>query len=104
MREISVNPGEMHWKEARGYPPGARISILRRDESGRIRTMLIRVGNNFSTGGHTNTIGEEQLVLKGEIQSGGRSYSEGSYRFIPEGASHEPWSSERGAVLLVRWD
>jgi len=104
MRDISVNPGEMHWEEARGYPPGARISILRRDESGRVRTMLMRVGSNFGTGGHTNATGEEQLVLKGEIQSGGRSYSEGSYRFIPEGASHEPWSSATGAVLLVRWD
>ena len=37
LRDISVNPGEMHWEEAQGYPPGARISILRRDESGRVR-------------------------------------------------------------------
>jgi hypothetical protein len=104
MKEISVKPGEMQWEEARGDPPGARISILRKDESGTIRTMLIQVGRNFRTGGHTNTIGEEQFVLEGEIQTGGRSYVEGSYRFIPKGASHEPWSSARGAVLLVRWE
>jgi len=104
MREFSVNSGEMHWEEAPSYSPGARICILRQGENGRIETMLLKVGNNFTAGGHTNTTGEEQLVVNGEIQSGGRSYAEGSYRFIPAGSSHDPWSSSTGALLLVRWD
>jgi hypothetical protein len=104
MREFSVNSGEMHWEEAQSYSPGARICILRRGDNGRIRTMLLRVGSNFSAGGHTNTTGEEQLVLGGEIQSAGKSYGRGSYRFIPAGSSHDPWLSATGALLLVRWD
>ena len=104
MRGFSVSSGDMHWEEAPSYSPGARICILRHAEDGRIGTMLLKVGSNFRAGGHTNTTGEEQVVVKGEIQSGGRSYDEGSYRYIPAGSSHDPWSSSTGALLLIRWD
>jgi hypothetical protein len=104
MREFSVKSGEMRWEETTSYSPGSKICILRKGENGRIRTMFLKVGSNFRAGGHTNITGEEQLVVEGEIQSGGRSYGEGSYRFIPAGGSHDPWSSVTGAVLLVRWD
>jgi hypothetical protein len=65
---------------------------------------LLKLGSNFSMGGHTNTIGEEQLVLKGEIQSNGETYGQGSYRFIPKRSSHDSWRSNKGAVVLARWD
>lgn len=104
MREISINPEERKWEEPVGYPRGTKVTALRRDENGRIRTMLMKLGSNFSMGGHTNTIGEEQLVLEGEIQSNRETQGPGSYRFIPQGSSHEAWRSEKGAVLLVTWD
>ena len=104
MKEICFTPEATDWEEAGCYPPGAKICILRRDESGTIRSMLVKVGSHFSVGGHTNTTDEEQLVLKGEIQSSGRSYREGSYWFVPKGTSHGPWSSTAGATILVRWD
>lgn len=80
------------------------MSVLRRDESGRIRTMLMELESNFNTAGHKNTIGEEQLVLEGEIQSNGETYGPGSYWFIPERSSHELWRSDKGALVLLRWD
>jgi anti-sigma factor ChrR (cupin superfamily) len=104
MKEISINPEERKWEDFAGYPRGTEMSVLRRDESGRIRTMLMKLGTNFSVGGHTNTIGEEQLILEGEIQSNGETYGRGSYRFIPEQTSHDSWTSEKGALVLVRWD
>ena len=95
MRGFSVSSGDMHWEEAPSYSPGARICILRHAEDGRIGTMLLKVGSNFRAGGHTNTTGEEQVVVKGEIQSGGRSYDEGSYRYI----RHPLYSS----LLFLAW-
>lgn len=104
MEQISINPEEMQWEEIAGFPPGTRISVLRRDQDGRIRTMLMKLGNDFSMGGHTNTTDEQQLVLEGEIQSGSETYSQGSYWFIPQRSSHESWRSDTGAILLVVWD
>ena len=104
MKEILINPEERKWEDLAGYPRGTKLSVLRRDENGRIRTMLMKLGSNFSMGGHTNIIGEEQLILEGEIQSNGETYGKGSYRFIHERSSHDSWTSEKGALVLVRWD
>ena len=73
MKEFFINTEDMQWEEAPGYPRGTRISILRRDESGSVRTMLMKLGPNFSMGGHTNIIAEQQLVLEGEFQSNGKT-------------------------------
>ena len=104
MKEISISPEERKWEDLAGYPRGTKVSVLRRDESGRIRTMLMKLGSNFSMAGHTNTFGEEQLILEGEIQSNGETYGQGSYRFIPQRSSHGLWTSDKGALVLVRWD
>lgn len=104
MKEVFINTDDMEWEEAAGYPRGTRMCVLRRDESGRIRAMLMKLGPNFSIGGHTNTIDEQQLVLEGEFQSNGKTYRQGSYRFIPRGNSHNPWKSDKGAVLFVTWE
>ena len=104
MREIGINPGQMQWEEASGYPRGTRICVLRTDESGMVRAFLLRVGQAFIMGGHTNTTSEQQLVLEGEIQGEGETFGRGSYRFIPRGGSHEPWTCGEGAVLFVTWD
>jgi len=90
MKEIGINPGKMHWQEAAGYSRGSEICILRTDERGNARAFLLRAGRNFTMGGHTNTTPEQQLVLEGEIQGGGQSFGQGSYRFIPRRGSHEP--------------
>jgi hypothetical protein len=104
MKEISINPEERKWEDLAEYPRGTKVSVLRRDESGRIRTMLMKLGSKFTMGGHTNTIGEEQLVLEGEIQSNGETCGRGAYRFIPPRGSHDLWTSDKGALVLVRWD
>ena len=74
MKEIGISPDRMRWGEAAGYPRGTRICVLRTDESGMVRAFLLRAGQDFPMGGHTNTISEQQLVLEGEIQSGGQTF------------------------------
>ena len=104
MTEIGINPGQMRWREAAGYPRGTRICGLRTDESGMVRAFLLRVEQGFTMGGHTNTTSEQQLVLEEEIHSGGKTFGRGSYRFIPRSGSHEPWTCGEGVVLFVTWD
>ena len=55
MKEISIKPEQMQWEEAEGYPPETRICVLRTDENGMVRAFLLRVGQDFTVGGHTNT-------------------------------------------------
>lgn len=104
VKEVFIKAKDIQWKEAAGYPRGTKMCVLRRDESGRVRTVVMKLATNFTVGSHTNMAPEQQLVLEGEIQSGGKTCSQGSYRFIPRGSSHGPWKSRKGAVLLVTWD
>ena len=104
MKEIGINPGQMRWGEAAGYSRGSEICVLRMDENGMVRAFLLRAGRNFTLGGHTNTTSEQQLVLEGEIHSGGQTFGRGSYQFIPRGSSHGPWTSTKGSLLFVTWD
>ena len=104
MKEISINSEQMQWEEFVGYPQGTRICVLRTDENGMVRAFLLRAGRDLAVGGHTNTASEQQLVLEGKIQSGEKTFGRGSYRFIPQGSSHDPWKSDKGAVVFVTWD
>jgi len=80
------------------------FAFLRTDENGMVRAFLLRAGRDLAVGGHTNTTSEQQLVLEGEIQSGEKTFGRGSYRFIPQGSSHDPWKYDKGAVVFVTWD
>jgi hypothetical protein len=44
MKEIGINPGQMHREEAAGYPGGSEICVLRTDERGNDRAFLLRTG------------------------------------------------------------
>jgi len=104
MKEASLNYQEMQWEEARSYPPGTLMRVLRRDEKGRPLTLILKVGEGFKMASHSHVGTEQHFVLEGEYQSEGRIYQAGSYRLIPERTSHGPFHSEKGAVILVLWD
>jgi hypothetical protein len=44
MKEIGINPGQMQWEKAAGYPGGSEICVLRTDERGNARAFLLRAG------------------------------------------------------------
>ena len=104
MKELSLNYQEMQWEEARGYPPGTLMKVLRRDEKGKAITIILKLGEGFEMEGHSHVGTEQHFVFEGEYEGEDRIYQEGSYRLIPERASHGPFRSEKGAVILVLWD
>lgn len=104
MKELSLNYQEMQWEEARSYPSGTLMKVLRRDEKGEPLTIILKVGEGFDMEGHSHMGTEQHFVLEGEYESEGHIYRAGSYRLIPEKTSHGPFRSEKGAVILVLWD
>jgi anti-sigma factor ChrR (cupin superfamily) len=104
MEQLSLNYQEMQWEEAPSYPPSTLMKVLRRDEKGQPLTVILKVGEGFEMEGHSHMGTEQHFVLEGEYESEDRIYRVGSYRLIPERASHGPFKSEKGAVILILWD
>jgi len=99
MKEIYINNEEIEWKEAKGYPTGTMIKIFR--ENGEPHTFLLKIPGDFMLGAHSHTATEQHIVLEGAYISNDKTYREGSYRLIPAGVTHGPFTSENGAVILV---
>ena len=53
MKELSLNYQEMQWEEARGYPLGTLMKVLRRDEKGEPMTIILKLGEGFEMEGHS---------------------------------------------------
>ncbi|MBW2057828.1 MAG: cupin domain-containing protein [Deltaproteobacteria bacterium] len=104
MEEVSLNYREMQWEEAKGYPPGTLMKVLRQDEKGEPLTIILKLAEGFDMEGHSHMGTEQHFVIEGEYMSENRTYGEGSYRLIPRKATHGPFKSEKGAVILVVWD
>ena len=102
MKEISLNYEEMAWEEATGYPSGTKIKVLR--EGNDAKTVLLKLPRGFDMEAHCHTaVAEQHFVLDGLYKSEGKTYHQGSYRFIPGGITHGPFTSEDGALVLVIW-
>lgn len=99
MKEIYINNEDIEWEEAKGYPTGTMIKIFRED--GEPHTFLLKLPSDFKLGTHSHTATEQHLVLEGEYISNDKTYGKGSYRLIPAGMTHGPFSSEHSAVILV---
>jgi hypothetical protein len=104
MEETTIHYEKMKWEDARGYPEGSKIKILRDGGSGEGKTFLRKIKRGFKMEGHSHTTVEQHFVLQGEYESEGKVYKAGTYRLIPEHETHGPFKSSKGAVLLVIWD
>jgi len=104
MEEVSLNYKEMEWESAETYPSGTMMKVLRRDEKGRPLTVILKLKSGFEVGAHSHIGMEQHFVLEGEYESEGRVYKAGSYRFIPMETPHGPFTSHKGAEILVVWD
>jgi len=103
MQEVSLNYKEMPWEDAETYPPGTKMKVLRRDERGQPLTVVLKLQGRFEMGAHSHIGTEQHFVLEGEYESEGRVYKTGSYRLIPVETPHGPFTSKKGAVILVLW-
>jgi anti-sigma factor ChrR (cupin superfamily) len=102
MKELSINYEDMEWSEATGYPAGTKMKLLR--EEGSARTFLLKLPAGFNMEAHSHIAAEQHFVLKGEYESEGQKYGVGTYRFIPSQINHGPFTSKRGAEILVIWE
>ena len=102
MKELSINYEEMGWSDAKGYPTGTKIKILR--EEGESKTYLLKLPEGFDEEAHSHIATEQHFVLDGEYESDGKKYGPGSYRLIPARTEHGPLISEHGATILVILD
>ena len=102
MEEKVINYHNIQWQEAGGYPTGTRIKILR--DEGSVRTFLLKLPPGFRMEAHSHLATEQHFVLEGQYESGGKIFDTGTYRLIPGGTNHGPFSSEKGATILVVWD
>jgi anti-sigma factor ChrR (cupin superfamily) len=99
MEDIYINFEEMEWKKANGYPSGTMIKVLYEDTEP--KTFILKLPKNTCLEAHSHTATEQHFVLDGEYISNDKAYRKGSYRFIPARVTHDPFTSEDGAMILV---
>jgi len=104
MKGQTIDYEKMEWTKTPGYPTGRRIKVLREEEPGGGRTFLLKLEKGFNMEGHSHNSVEQHFVLEGEYESEGKIYRAGTYRLIPKHESHGPFTSSKGAVVLVIWD
>jgi anti-sigma factor ChrR (cupin superfamily) len=91
-----------NWEEAPGYQKGTMRKVLRDENGG--KTILLKLPAGFYMAPHSHITTEQHFVLEGEYESNSLIYSSGSYQIFAPGDEHGPFSSEKGAIILVVWD
>lgn len=90
-----------NWQEAHEYPEGTKMKILL-DKNG-TRTVVLKLPAGFYMAPHAHMYAEQHIVIKGEYESGGKLFTEGTYRCFDAHENHGPFKSESGAIVLVIW-
>ncbi|MBD3381006.1 MAG: hypothetical protein GF404_02295 [candidate division Zixibacteria bacterium] len=101
MTELQVDSTDLKWAEAQGYSPGAHEKILCAGDQDYPRVYLLRIPPGWHTFGHFHDFPEIHYIIKGELESRGKVFSEGSFRVLPPGFRHGPFSSETGALVMI---
>ena len=101
MKETHTNANGLDWKAADGYPEGAKIKVLHEGSEDTPRAFLLKMKPGWMMNEHSHVHAEIHYVLEGEYESHDKVYTAGSIRMIPEHADHGPFTTIRGAVVLV---
>ena len=104
MKETIYNTNEMAWQEAKEYPSGAMVKVLREGGPAEGRTILLKLPPEWEMEAHSHTTVEQHYVLEGEYRSQGKVFPAGSYQFIPRETNHGPFTVGPSTVILVIWD
>ncbi|MBW1668793.1 MAG: cupin domain-containing protein [Deltaproteobacteria bacterium] len=102
MEEIYVDCNEMEWTPSMDYPEGTMVKILR-DYEGK-KTILLKLPPGFKMEAHSHVSVEQHYVLEGQYEVEGHVYGPATYQLFPPGYTHGPFTSEKGALVLVIWD
>jgi anti-sigma factor ChrR (cupin superfamily) len=101
MTELRVDSNQMEWREAQGYTPGAYEKVLSEGNPDYPRVYLLKIPPGWKTFGHYHDFKEIHYILEGELECRGEIFPEGSFRILPPGLRHGPFSSETGALVMV---
>jgi len=104
MEDISVNAADIPWERSESDPQGLQRKVLRRGSDDKPRVALLKLDAGFEVPGHAHDLAENHFVLEGMYESQGREYPAGSYHRIPAHATHGPFRSRGGALLVVMWE
>lgn len=96
---VTVRAHEGEWRK---LAPGVSIRRLRGDAASGTMTAFIRMQPGSSLGSHDHAQTEECLIVEGEIFIGGHRVSAGDLHVAAAGTMHQPITSPRGALMLVR--
>ncbi len=103
MGEIYLNTSALAWESAEGYPSGAMQKVLHDGTDTTPRTVLLKIEPGFSMTEHSHLYTELHFILEGEYQIHDEVFPEGTFRIVPEHTNHGPFSTKKGAVILVVW-
>ena len=103
MEEITVNINDLEWQESKEYPLGAGVKVLSDGSGITPRVILLKFPPDWRMESHTHQYTEQHLILEGEYESRGRIYPEGTFRTIPPGTDHGPFTATKWTVIMVTW-
>jgi anti-sigma factor ChrR (cupin superfamily) len=99
-QKLAVNCGDLPWLASQ--QKGVERVMLERDGDEIARaTSLVRYAPKSSFSRHQHDLGEEFLVLEGELQDEHGQYFAGTYVKNPAGSSHTPFTYT-GCTLFVK--
>lgn len=103
MNSININANDIEWKDAAGYPPGAKEKVLSAGSEMAPRSILLKIPSGWSMDSHSHNHTELHYVLEGGYESGDEIHSSGTFRVIPREVDHGPFSTKTGATILIVW-
>ncbi len=103
MNAVDVNVNDLEWQDASEYPLGAKEKVLSVGGDMAPRTVLLKIPAGWKMDSHSHRYTELHYVLEGEYESQGKVFPAGTYRVIPKEVQHGPFSSEKGATILITW-
>jgi len=95
---LFVDASALPWRES--PHAGVRWKKLAFDPASGRSAVLLRFEPGAAYGAHRHPGGEEDWVIEGSLEDGGRTYGAGTYVRHPPGSAHRP-SSREGCVLFV---
>jgi anti-sigma factor ChrR (cupin superfamily) len=103
MNTVSIDANKLPWQPAPDYPGEAQKKVLSEETDTTPRTILLRIPAGWRMDAHSHRFTELHYVLEGEYESEGVVFPAGTFRMIPKEMEHGPFSSGKGAVVLITW-
>lgn len=98
-KEIIHDTSTMTWCHSTQLAGDIEEKILR---SG--KTLLVRLAPSGELRPHCHQAPVQHYVIEGAYQTQGRTFSAGTYRFIPANSDVAPIHSKEGVVMLMVFD